>query len=540
MAQHTTRPRPDKIPIIVDTPREDPGLDFDRYVDGLAGAVRGGVPARYTIGLYGAWGTGKSSILASLEKKLKAAPEELYVVHFDAWRYEKYDNIIFPLLYSVKKAITKTAAEKGKAIGAALGGLLRNLEVSFMGVGLRLERDEVSDTEAYTMPFSQLQALSDGIGRDKRIVVLVDDLDRCSPSSVVNLLEAIHVLTDVEGFVFVLALDYNFLTMAINDRYENVDADQFIEKIIQVPFRIPALDGSADTLLEAVVPEWQSIKEVWFDQLDEDLVARMIDSALRSNPRQVKRLINSLLMTKHIAWGSETADDLLVKLIALQLRWPQRFAELHRTLAVAASDERGDLVLGDVALLSPLFALDSSANDPEDEGEDDEGFAEFLGEFFTQDASVHEVLRGMKLTAATTQADPVTPPERELSHFEKRLAAAPPAFRDLVLLLENYIRDVGVDVEQRDTNIYKSFGRPRSFASINVVPRRGVFLYLPLPLDKDDLSRDYVRDVSNIGHHGNGDFEIKLLPGESDRIEFAKRAILRSYEHASESRRGAR
>ncbi len=69
---------------------------------------------------------------------------------------------------------------------------------------------------------------------------MVDDLDRCTPDGVVNVLEAIHVLTDIEGFVFVVALDREYLTKAIMQKYrEDGLAERFIEKIVQIPFSIP-------------------------------------------------------------------------------------------------------------------------------------------------------------------------------------------------------------------------------------------------------------------------------------------------------------
>jgi predicted transport protein len=529
-------PRPVKIPIVVDTPHPAPGMDFDRYVNSLAGAIMGGTPARYTIGLYGAWGTGKSSILEALSTQLTATSDDVFVVRFDAWRYEKYDNIIFPLLYSVKKAVTTATGERSTAIRSALSGLLQNLEVSFMGVGLRVERGEQKPSESYTMPFSELQTLSTGIGADKRIVVLVDDLDRCSPDSVVDLIEAIHVLTDVEGFVFVLALDYAVLIRAIQHRYKNVDADQFIEKIVQVPFRIPALDGSADTLMQAVVPAWPEIRETWFNDLDEELVARVIDTTLRSNPRQVKRLVNSLLMTKHISWGSDTSDNLLVTLIALQMKWPDLFAVLHRRLVLAREDDR--ISLGQITWLAPFFGLtdegESSGQSADDivAGADDPEFGLFIGEFFGADSIIVSVLDGMKLTAATAQAEPAV--EMKLTNFESRLALAPTEIVELVRELIEYTQSIGVDVTPRDNRTYLGFGRPKSFVSINFRPIKGiVLLYLPIPLRADDRARGYVDDAGDRGHHGNGAFEIVVKPGQTEQIAYAKSVIQRSYDALS-------
>jgi hypothetical protein len=48
-----------KIPVIPDTPNPQPQLGFERYVEAIAAAIRGGLPARFTVGIYGPWGSGK-------------------------------------------------------------------------------------------------------------------------------------------------------------------------------------------------------------------------------------------------------------------------------------------------------------------------------------------------------------------------------------------------------------------------------------------------------------------------------------------------
>ena len=76
----------DPIPIISDVPRDDPGLGFAEYAEALADAIRGGNPAQFTIGIYGQWGSGKSSLLNAIAKNLSRSSDVIPVL-FDAWRY---------------------------------------------------------------------------------------------------------------------------------------------------------------------------------------------------------------------------------------------------------------------------------------------------------------------------------------------------------------------------------------------------------------------------------------------------------------------
>lgn len=102
--------------------------------------------------------------------------------------------------------------------------------------------------------------------KNLRIVVLVDDLDRCTPETIVNVIETIHTLTDLERFVFVLALDYEYLASAIRNRYPTSDEHQFIENIVQVPFQIPPVEFTSESVAEVIGYElWREIHRDWLD-----------------------------------------------------------------------------------------------------------------------------------------------------------------------------------------------------------------------------------------------------------------------------------
>ena len=231
------------LPIIADTPRIDPGLGFETYGQALADAIRGGSPAQFTVGVYGAWGSGKSSLLNAIAKALRDDPRVL-VAFFDAWRHEKTDHIIVPLLHSIKVATDKieNASVKAKmrsALMSVIRGITFKLGPAQLDLGKlsapKSEAESIAELDsAFLKPYTDMQAIGDALG-ENRIVILVDDLDRCSPVNVVALLEAINLVMDVPGFVFVLALDYDVLVDAVAARYPHVSGHVFIEKMVQVP-----------------------------------------------------------------------------------------------------------------------------------------------------------------------------------------------------------------------------------------------------------------------------------------------------------------
>jgi hypothetical protein len=334
------------LPIIPDIPTETPGLGFAEYVDALAAAIQGGDPPQFTVGLYGAWGTGKSSLLRALERKLDSKASPTVPVFFDAWRYERESHIIVPLLYEIGEETNKQGFKAASGIvKRTLSALVFSL--NFRLAGLELDgahvRDELNDQhmahldEAFAKPFHELRRLPDTL-EGRRIVVLVDDLDRCSPESVVSLLQAINLVMDVKGIVFVLALDYDVLVHAVVAKYPHVSGHEFIEKMVQVPFRVPPLAMQED-FLPNLLPNWEVLATEWPPEVRQ-VVVTVAKLALRANPRQVKRLVNSMLLLRHIADARGMTIDLglMAAIIGLQLRWPDDYVNLQESL-LAGDDQ---------------------------------------------------------------------------------------------------------------------------------------------------------------------------------------------------------
>src|SRR5690606_16413114 len=110
------------------------------------------------------------------------------------------------------------AKEKWKRI---FGGM----ELTAFGFGFRIpagaDRAEATQESiaAYMRGISALASIGESIPAGERVVVFVDDLDRCSPDRVLEVIEAIRLVMDVPGFVFVLAIDYDVLVRAVETRY---------------------------------------------------------------------------------------------------------------------------------------------------------------------------------------------------------------------------------------------------------------------------------------------------------------------------------
>jgi predicted KAP-like P-loop ATPase len=105
------------------------GLGFDAYATVLSRAAMG-TPGPFTIGVFGEWGTGKTSLMRMIQAKL--TPDNVVTVWFNAWQFEKEEHPIVPLVGSILQEIelNKTFRENLKDSGKSL---LRALRASPMG-----------------------------------------------------------------------------------------------------------------------------------------------------------------------------------------------------------------------------------------------------------------------------------------------------------------------------------------------------------------------------------------------------------------------
>lgn len=431
--------KPESIPVIVDLPARDPQFSFRDYILALKACVLGGSEPRFTVGLYGPWGSGKSTILDALQGSLNAEMDRLYSefedfrekvrlregakaaskleyndeliipVRFEAWRHERA-KALFPTLLElvgseVENVRRKFYPNSEPSWYRNAFSMLRNVQhiavAGLFEIGLREKVDGNSSTGAsesvgdYAAAYRRLENFT---SKDMRIVVLIDDLDRCSPNSVVDIIEAIRVFMDIPGFVFVLAVDYDVVIQAIQDRYQHVDAHRFIEKIVQVPFRIPVMQAEGNSAVKQLLPNWEDIQPQWFSDFDNtEYLDDVITLCLKGNPRQSKRLLNSYMIARHIKWGDfeggfsvggESMQKLLIASLTFQLCWPDVFSRFVETLVIEVN---GQIPESEVLERTDAYTLCRDAS------EEDESFARFLHRFLKPGLNLRDVHKAVQL-----------------------------------------------------------------------------------------------------------------------------------------------
>jgi hypothetical protein len=368
--------------VLVDLPAEYPGLGFQETAKGLGDLILRSEP-RFSIAIFGPWGSGKTTLMNAIRRQLDDH-DQIIKVEFSAWRYEREEHLIVPLLDTIRAALVDwanamrpadakedaTTAAKcfkagllaaetiGKVIASVLAGLSFKLGVPG---ALDLSYDANKALEAarrhggvpnqipekkgfwekvfskepkpdrfskrlfdpnlpqsfYHACFSALEETFKRFADDTdhaRIIIFVDDLDRCLPAGTLDVLESMKLFFDLKGFVFVVGLDREVVEKSIDSRYllENGSAEpveakhshnpprlikgaDYLKKIFQVPFSLAPVSYSMLDDLFSAIQKGAGLSDAQERDMRDTVLPHLthLFSGMRLNPREVKRYINA-------------------------------------------------------------------------------------------------------------------------------------------------------------------------------------------------------------------------------------------------------
>ena len=291
-----------------------PSFGFDFLADAIAKVILESDP-QLTVAVYGDWGVGKTTLLRAIQERIA---EQCVVAWFDIWETRNEEQVLPRLLDAIAAQLPKRSevAKDLRAVArvALAGASLSAGPVSLSGKDLVAYIDEMS--KAPKVERAQLQQIVHRWQRSnegKRIVVIVDNLDRCLPSEAVNLLERVTALFGFPGVMFLLAADRDRLALAVEEIHglEAGEGFVYLEKIIQVEFRVPGVQRDHFLRwLRSLVREPLSLDH------DESL---FVAETAEWNPRQAKRLLNNIRIQLCTARRDITQDGGLTLVSTLLL-----------------------------------------------------------------------------------------------------------------------------------------------------------------------------------------------------------------------------
>lgn len=400
-----------------------------------------------TIGVHGDWGAGKSSVLEMIENGL-ASEDKVLCLKFNGWRFQGFEDAKIALIEGIvtgliekRPGLTKAGAvvkdvfkridwlkvaknagglamtaftgiptpDQIGAIVATLQGVVanpgdiatkENLSSAIESVKSIIKPSETKnvpeEVEGFRKAFDKL--LKDaGI---EQLVVLIDDLDRCLPDTAIETLEAIRLFVFTARTAFVVAADESMIEYAVRKHFPDLPettgprdyARNYLEKLIQIPFRIPAL-GETETriyvtlllagaelgeanagYLKLIEAARVRLKRPWesapldaaavTEALGEDAgkahnalmlsdqIGPILASGSKGNPRQIKRFLNTLLLRQKTAeargFGEEIKTPVLAKLMLAERFLPSLFDQIAFTAVTSADGRCADLAVVEV------------------------------------------------------------------------------------------------------------------------------------------------------------------------------------------------
>lgn len=388
-------------------------IDYNHLVGAVNRIIENDDLIPSTIGIFGDWGSGKSSLMRMVEESYEGK-EEILTVKFNGWLFEGYEDAKSVLMGTILEEIAtnRTLSAEAKEIAIRLfkkidwlklakNGLKYGVSLATLGpVGLGISA--LSDLPKMLSEVDYEKFIKSPDAKDKeeslrmsirefhsdfkrllsetkisKLIVFIDDLDRCMPDTIIDTLEAIKLFLYTDNTAFVISADEQLIEYAVSKRFPKMEgirdsvSRDYLEKLIQYPIRIPQLSSSEietyinllftslhikegfDTVRDKVLKKKNesvfgsvytfSNCEEFFDSslntsdLREDLILSsqitpILAEGLNGNPRQCKRFLNMFMMRVKMAEDKKLSIEkrILSKLMLLEYFRTETFKTIFK------------------------------------------------------------------------------------------------------------------------------------------------------------------------------------------------------------------
>ena len=389
-----------------------------------------------SIGVHGDWGAGKSSILAMIEEQFPSRKEdETVCIRFNGWKHQGFEDAKLALMSAILSEITRhremteeaqSVAKKlwkninwisvAKTVGSVacsvasgvppinlLTGLLDRLKSDVKdsekvlgaidSVGNYLDEAKVFEDISLSKEFHEFQESFEELLEEtniKKLIILIDDLDRCLPTVTIETLEAVRLFLFLKSTAFVIAADEAMIEYAVGSYFPDYPAEEnqsngyqyskrYLEKLIQVPFRIPVLGKVESEMYTAMLmigsalndsdPNFNKVLEIALDRMKKpwenngftlsdiqtalgdkyvqaseafsvaNQIADILSKNTQGNPRKIKRFINMLLLRREIAEARGFGASIRLPIMAKMMLAEQFHAGEYKTIATLLDEE---------------------------------------------------------------------------------------------------------------------------------------------------------------------------------------------------------
>lgn len=395
-------------------------LDFDYLIGLTKDIIMNDELSPSSIGVYGDWGSGKSSLIEMTLNELESE-EDYLCLKFNGWLFEGYEDAKTALIGTIldeinnKKKPTAEAKEaierlyknidffklasKGAKYGLDFlltGGISTVADITMQSIVSAVKskagdisEDDIKGVLSKTLKSDDIRKNLKSFNKDfsellnktkiKRLVVFIDELDRCNPDTILETFEAMRLFLFTQGTSFIIGADERQVMYAVRKKFPEIKGNridigkEYLEKIIQYPVKIPQLGvkevqfyimclllkyelkDESISVLEFIQAERKkdflnfsmsfSSIEGKFSNIEDKLkevialsnqLSAVLSKGLNGNPRHCKRFLNSLSMRITMAKvkGIELDKKVLSKLMLLEYFKDSVFKELGEMQAL--------------------------------------------------------------------------------------------------------------------------------------------------------------------------------------------------------------
>lgn len=376
-------------------------LDYNYLVQSMLDIIRDDSLLPACIGLYGDWGSGKSSLIRMCKSQLESQESNVKCLIFNGWLFENYDDAKTAILAEILDAFKEETklSDKAKLSLRALYNSIDKLKLAknslkygfdfFLTGGfgtltnltikkvVEAASDKLSDVE-----FDKIEtAIKDELNykelredirefqkefsilldesKISRLVVFIDELDRCRPDTILDTLEAIKLFLFTGKAAFVLGADERHIAYAVKSKFKDIEGQEidigkeYLEKLVQYPIKIPRLDSSeVETYIGCLLLQnelknniFEDLIKTFHDAQSKDFttaslikvaeekgvdvkdilitahqLSKLLTVGLNGNPRQCKRFLNMMdLRVRQASYKNKKLDQrVLAKIMMLE------------------------------------------------------------------------------------------------------------------------------------------------------------------------------------------------------------------------------
>ena len=315
-------------------------LNRESFAKILANVIlQSAFPTSFTVGLYGAWGSGKTSLLNMVIEQIERSSTDVVILRFNPWLCSDPKQLItqfFKQLASAIKMKKPTADTVCELVDQYADLFDAASLIPYAGAAIAAA-GKIFTTKArkrMNRKSNDMQGQKDEIIRtmvkeNLKIIVSIDDIDRLSEEEIIAVFQLVKALADFPNAVYLLAFDYDVVVRALGT-VQHGDGREYLEKVIQVPFEIPA--PSMESIHDALFSKLNGILgDIPDNRWDKATWAELFQYGVKNYIKSIRDVIrySNVFYLKYQLLQGETDPVDLLGLTCLQVFEPAIYSTLN-------------------------------------------------------------------------------------------------------------------------------------------------------------------------------------------------------------------